>query len=91
MPSKLIGLPIAPLVGAFPVHCRIGSLENAGCDELRQASFAEAVTLLLDSFRQLIKRFGDEIAAPVAAALEAFMMKIPSIFRRPMLLPACIF
>jgi hypothetical protein len=69
----------------------LGTLFHAGCDELRQASFAEAVTLLLDSFRQLIKRFGDEIAAPVAAALEAFMMKIPSIFRRPMLLPACIF
>jgi hypothetical protein len=69
----------------------LGTLFHAGCDELRQASFAEAVTLLLDSFRQLIKRFGDEIAAPIAEVLEEFMAQIPSLFRRPMLLPACIF
>ena len=69
----------------------LGTLFHAGCDELRQASFAEAVTLLLDSFRQLIKRFGDEIAAPIAEALEEFMAQIPGLFRRPMLLPACIF
>ena len=69
----------------------LGTLFHAGCDELRQASFVEAVTLLLDSLRQLIKRLGDEISAPVAAALEEFMAQIPAIFRRPMLLPACIF
>lgn len=68
----------------------LGTLFHAGCDELRQASFAEAVALLLHAFRSLVKRFAGEIAAPVAAALEAFMAQLPVIIRRPMLLPASI-
>lgn len=69
----------------------LGTLFHAGCDELRQASFTEAIGLLLDSLQQLVKTLGDEIAAPVAAALDEFMAQIPAIFRRPMLLPAAIF
>lgn len=69
----------------------LGTLFHAGCDELRQASFAEALALLLNAFRSLVKRFSDEIAAPVAAALEEFIAQIPAIIRRPMLLPASIF
>ena len=69
----------------------LGTLFYAGCDELRQVSFAEAVTLLLASLQQLIKSFGDKIAAPIAKALDEFMAHIPGLLRRPMLLPACIF
>jgi hypothetical protein len=69
----------------------LGTLFHAGCDELRQVSFVEAVTLLLASLQQLIKGFGDKIAVPVAKALEEFMAQIPGLFRQPMLLPACIF
>ena len=69
----------------------LGTLFHAGCDELRQVSFVEAVALLLASLQQLIKGFGDKIAAPVAEALEEFMAQIPGLFCRPMLLPACIF
>lgn len=69
----------------------LGSLFYAGCDELRQTSFAEAVTLLLTSLQQLIKGFGDKIAAPIAQALDAFIKQMPGLLRRPMLLPACIF
>lgn len=69
----------------------LGTLFHAGCDELRQTSFTEAVTLLLNSLQQLIKGFGDKIAAPIAEVLEEFMAQIPSLLRRPMLLPACIF
>ena len=69
----------------------LGTLFYAGCDELRQVSFAEAVTLLLTSLRQLVKGFGDKIAEPVAEALAEFMAQIPSLLRQPMLLPACIF
>ena len=59
------------------------SLFYAGCDELRQASFTEAITLLLNSLQQLIKSFGDKIAAPVAEALGEFMAQIPGRLRRP--------
>lgn len=69
----------------------LGTLFHAGCDELRQVSFAEAVTLLLDYLRRLIKGFDDKIAAPVAGGLEEFMAQIPGLFRWSMLLPACIF
>ena len=69
----------------------LGTLFHAGSDELRQASFTEAIALLLSSLQQLIKGFGDKISAPIAQALDAFMAEMPSILRRPMLLPACIF
>jgi hypothetical protein len=69
----------------------LGTLFHAGCDELRQVSFTEAVTLLLNTLQQLVKSFGNKIAAPVAEALAAFMAQIPGLLRRPMLLPACIF
>mgnify|MGYP005841108933 CR=1 FL=1 len=69
----------------------LGNLFHAGCDELRQASFVEAVTLLLTSLQQVIKGFGDKIAAPIAQALDAFITQIPGLLRRPMLLPASIF
>ena len=68
----------------------LGTLFHAGCDELRQASFMEAITLLLSSLQQLVKSFGDEITTPVAQALGEFMAQIPGLLRRPMLLPACI-
>jgi len=66
----------------------LGTLFHIGCDELRQASFAEAVVLLLNSLQPLIKRFSDKIAAPVAAALMEFMTQILALFRRLMLLTA---
>lgn len=69
----------------------LGTLFHAGCDELRQTSFTEAITLLLRSLQQLIKGFGDKITAPIAEALGEFMAQIPSLLRRPMLIPACIF
>ncbi len=68
----------------------LGSLFHAGCDELRQSSFMEAVSLLLSSLQQLVKSFGDEITAPVARPLAEFMAQIPGLFGRPMLLPASI-
>jgi hypothetical protein len=69
----------------------LGTLFHAGCDELRQVSFAEAVALLLNSLQQLIKGFDDKISAPVAEALAEFMAQIPGLLRRPMLLSGCIF
>jgi hypothetical protein len=69
----------------------LGTLFHAGCDELRQTSFTEAVTLLLNSLQQLIKGFGDKITAPIIEVLGEFMDQIPGRLRRPMLLPACIF
>ena len=69
----------------------LGTLFHSRCDELRQASFVEAIALLLTSLPQLIKGFGDKIAAPVAEALGEFIAQIPGLLRRPMLLPACIF
>lgn len=69
----------------------LGTLFYAGCDELRQTSFAEALTLLLNSLQQLIKVFDDNVAAPIAESLVEFMAQIPGLLRRSMLLPACIF
>lgn len=68
----------------------LGTLFHAGCDELRQASFTEAIAMLLNALQQLVKSFGDKISAPVAAALGEFIAQIPGLIRRPLLIPAYI-
>lgn len=67
----------------------LGTLFHAGCDELRQVSFAEALMLLLGHLEQLIKDFAEATAAPLKKMLEAFMEQIPGLLRRPLLLPTC--
>ncbi len=69
----------------------LGSLFHAGCDELRQVSFAEALMLLLDHLEQLVKSFAEMVTAPIRAMLETFMEQIPGLLRRSLLLPACKF
>jgi hypothetical protein len=65
----------------------LGSLFHAGCDEMRQVSFAEALKLLLEQLVQLVKSFAESIAQPIQAMLEAFMQQIPGLMRRSLLLP----
>lgn len=67
----------------------LGSLFHAGCDELRQVSFVEALQLLMNLLEQMIKSFADKMVAPIKAMLEAFMEGIPGLLRRSLLLPAC--
>jgi len=69
----------------------LGTLFHAGCDELRQISFAEALMLLLNHLEQLLKDFAELATAPIKEMLEAFIAQIPALLRRPMLLPTCIF
>jgi hypothetical protein len=69
----------------------LGTLFHAGCDELRQVSFLEALMLLLDHLEQLIKDFAETTAARIKKMLEAFIAQIPGLLRRPLLLPACKF
>jgi len=66
----------------------LGTLFHAGCDELRQITFMEALTLLLNQLEQLIKAFAERITAPIREMLDDFMAQIPVLFRRPLLLPA---
>ncbi|MDO3377850.1 IS4 family transposase [Geoalkalibacter halelectricus] len=69
----------------------LGSLFHAGCDELRQVSFAEALRLLLDQLEQLVKSFAETVAAPIMAMLAAFIAQIPDLLRRSLLLPTAKF
>jgi hypothetical protein len=66
----------------------LGTLFHAGCDELRQVSFAEALMLLLGQIEQLIKDFAEATAVPIMTMIESFMAQIPALLRRPLLLPA---
>ena len=63
----------------------LGTLFHAGCDELRQVSFAEALVLLLAHLEQLIKDFAGATASPLQKMLEDFMAQIPALLRRPLL------
>lgn len=69
----------------------LGTLFHAGCDELRQVSFDEAMALLLNHLRQQIKDLVKQTTDPLMGILEDFVAQIPAILRQPMLLPAGIF
>jgi hypothetical protein len=67
----------------------LGTLFHAGCDELRQVSFAEALILLLGHLEELIKTFTETTAEPLKKMMELFMAQIPAILRQSFQLPAC--
>ena len=56
----------------------LGTLFHAECDELRQVTFMEALTLLLRQLEQLIKAFAELITTPIKEMLEEFMARITS-------------
>ncbi len=66
----------------------LGSLFHAGCDELRQVSFAEALTMLLGVFQQVLKGIPASIAGRIQALLDSFVAGIPAIMQRMLLIPA---
>lgn len=66
----------------------LGILFHAGCDELRQVSFAEALTMLLEIFQQILKEIPLSIAGPIQALLDLFVAGIPAMMQRMLLIPA---
>ena len=66
----------------------LGILFHAGCDELRQVSFAEALTMLLEIFQQILKEIPRSIAGPIHALLDLFVAGIPAMIQRMLLIPA---
>ncbi len=66
----------------------LGSLFHAGCDELRQVSFAEALTMLLGLFKQVLMEIPVSIAGRVKALLDSFVAGIPTMLQRMLLIPA---
>jgi hypothetical protein len=65
-----------------------GCLFPAGCDELRQVSFAEALTMLLGFFKQVLMEIPASIAGRVKALLDSFVAGIPTMLQRMLLIPA---
>jgi hypothetical protein len=66
----------------------LGLLFHAGCDELRQVSFAEALTILLGLFQQVLKEIPVSIAGRIQARLDSFVAGIPAMLQRMLLIPA---
>jgi len=66
----------------------LGSLFHAGCDELRQVSFTEALTMLLGLFQQILKRIPVAVATQIQNLLDSFLAGVPAIMRRALLIPA---
>ena len=66
----------------------LGRLFHAGCDELRQVSFAEALTMLLGLFQQMLKEIPASIAGRIQAQLDSFVAGIPVMLQRMLLIPA---
>ena len=62
------------------------TLFHAGCDELRQVSFAEALRLLLSHLEQGLKAFAELTTVSLRGMLEDFMAQIPALLRRATLL-----
>jgi hypothetical protein len=66
----------------------LGSLFHAGCDELRQVSFTEALSMLLGLFQEALKGIPVSIAGRIQALLDSFLAGIPAIMCRTLLIPA---
>jgi len=64
----------------------LGTLFHAECDELKQASFSEALGLLMTLLLQKLKSFAEDVSAPILGVLQEFMEQLPGIFRRSMLI-----
>lgn len=75
--ARTIMLALAPRNGNDPRT--LGSLFHAGCDEMLQTNFAQALQLLLSLLEQLVKNFDEKMVAPVKAMLKAFMEEIPGL------------
>lgn len=66
----------------------LGNLFHAGCDELRQVSFAEALTMMLEFLQQVLQEIPAVITARVQQLLDAFVASFPALMRRILLIPA---
>ena len=66
----------------------MGSLFYAGCDELRQVSFAEALTMLQGLLQQLVQEIPEALSARVQQLLDSFIAGFPALLRRMLLIPA---
>jgi len=65
----------------------LGSLFHAGCDELRQVSFTEALTMLLGLFQQVVREIPATLAAQIQQLLDSFVAGFPALLRRMLLIP----
>jgi hypothetical protein len=66
----------------------LGNLFHAGCDELRQVSFAEALTMMLEFLQQVVQEIPAAVAARVQQLLNVFVAGFPALMRRMLLIPA---
>lgn len=66
----------------------LGTLFHARCDEFRQASFAEALLILLALFQQGLKEFTEAASKQIRELLENFIAGLPALMRRTLLIPA---
>jgi len=67
----------------------LGTLFHAGCDELRQVSFAEALAVLLGHFQELLKGIPASVTVKIQALLDSFMAGLPVVMQRTLLIPSC--
>jgi hypothetical protein len=65
----------------------LGALFHARCDEFRQASFAEALRMLLALFQQGLKEFAGAASKQIRELLETFIAGLPALMRRTLLIP----
>ena len=65
----------------------LGTLFHAGCDELRQATFAEALQQMLAILQDLAREFLGLTVAQIDCLLQKFINEITPLFRRYLLLP----
>lgn len=66
----------------------LGTLFHARYDEFRQASFAEALLMLLALFQQGLKEFTEAASKQIRELMENFIAGLPALMRRTLLIPA---
>ncbi|MEI8355000.1 MAG: hypothetical protein WCG31_02700 [Deltaproteobacteria bacterium] len=66
----------------------LGTLFHPGCDELRQASFNEAIQQKLTLLQNLARDFLGLTSAQIENLLQKFIAEVTPLSRRHLLLPA---
>jgi hypothetical protein len=66
----------------------LGTLFHATCDEIRQSSFSEALTILLNLLEQTLERVVGFSKEQIEHLVQQFIEQLPPIFRGRLLLLA---
>lgn len=66
----------------------MGSLFHAGCDEMRQTTFLEALQMMISILQEKLRAVAGLAEKHIQSLMETFLADLPALLRRVLLIPA---